>query len=88
MFLHWIAAGWRCSGAVSVARQIDCKETETAQRRFRGRVVECWRCKRRRCGAGGKVQAPGADGVGRGKVDKCRGRGRGKGKKAGAGPAT
>ena len=34
-------------------------------------------------GAGGKVQAPGADGAGRGKADKGHGRGRGKGKKAG-----
>ena len=35
--------------------------------------------------AGGKVQAPGADGAGRGRADKSRGRGRGKGNKAGGG---
>ena len=62
------------------------KETEPAQRRFRGRVW--WSA----CGAGGdgagaggKVQAPGTDGAGRGKADKGRGRSRGKARRPVAG---
>ena len=68
-----------------VARQINhFKETEPAQRRFRGRV---WWNAGGAGGdgavAGGKVSAPGADGAGRGNADKGRGRGRGEGKIAG-----
>ena len=54
-------------------------ETAPTQRRFRGRVW--WTAGGAwvdGAGAGGKVQAPRADGAGRGKADKGRGRGRGK----------
>ena len=70
-----------------VARQMKYFwETELAQRRFRGRV---WWIAGGAGGdvaaAGGKVQAPGADGAGRGNADKGRGRDRGIGKKASGG---
>ena len=68
-----------------VARQIkEFRETEPAQRRFRGSV---WWSVGGVGGdgavVGGKVLVLGADGAGSGKADKERGRGCGKGKKAG-----
>ena len=69
------------------ARQIkDFKETELVQQRFRRRVWESASgAGGNGVGGGGKVQALGADDVGRGMADKGRGRDRGKGKKAGGG---
>ena len=70
-----------------LARQMkEFMETESAQRRFRGRAW--WNAGGAGgdvAAAGGKVQALGGDGAGRGKAEKERGRGRGKGKQAGGG---
>ena len=63
-----------------VTRQVkDFMETEPAQRRFRGRVW--WNAGGAGgdgAACGGKVQAPGTDGAGRGRADKGRGQGHGK----------
>ena len=65
---------WYCLfGGMLPVKKKGFKETEPAQRRLRGRV---W-CYAGGAGgdgavAGGKLQAPGADGAGRGKADKGR----------------
>ena len=73
-----------------VAPQIkEFRETEPSQRRFRGHMR--WNAGGAGgdgAAAGGKVQAPRADGAGRGNADKGRGWEQKKGRWRGRGPAT